>query len=144
PYHNSQRSNPRYLSHDDATRHQYVVRLPVHHDPPERTAAFGEERAYKQGHEALEGEGLFDAGLFRLTADVVPVVEDDAPGPEEIEHRADMDRDRLAGATHVFLGILGTQGCGLRYGQAARDVSSERVVRARLVRHDVRADPAPH
>src|SRR5438128_2117867 len=125
----SERFIPRELAQDDAVRLDDVVRVPGHRDPPERTAAFGEERADKQGHEALEGEGLFDAGLFRLTADVVPVVEDDAPGPEEIEHRADMDRDRLAGATHVFLGILGTQGCGLRYGQAARDVSSERVVR---------------
>src|SRR3989454_4273260 len=134
----------RELAQDDAVRLDDVVRIPGHRDPSERTAALREERADEQRHEALEGERVFDPGLFRLAADVVPVIEDDAPGPEEIEHRLDVDGNRLAGATHVLLGILGTQCGGFRNGQTARDVSSERVVGTRLVRHDIRTNPALH
>src|SRR2546428_360510 len=140
----SERLIARELAQDDAVRLDDVVRTPGHRDPSERTAALREERADEQRHEALEGERVFDAGLFRLTANVVPVVEDDAPGPEEIEHRLDVDGNRIAGATHVLLGILGTQCGGFRSGQTAVDVSSERVVGAGLVRHDVRTNLALH
>src|SRR5947209_8956032 len=134
----------RELSQDDAVRLDDVVRVARHRDPSERPAAFREQGTDEERDESLKGERILDAGFLRLSADVVPVVEHDAPRPEEVEHRPDVDSDRLARATDVFFRILRTQRVRLLDGKPSRDVSSERVVRARLVRDDVRPNLALH
>src|SRR5881296_2956217 len=134
----------RELPQDDAVCLDDVVRVPGHRDPAERPAAFREQRTDEERDESLKGERIVDAGFLRLAADIVPVVEHDAPGPEEVEHRPDVDSDRLARATDVLFRILRTQRVRLLDGKPSRDVSSERVVRARLVRDDVRPDLALH
>src|SRR2546422_4389389 len=83
----------RELPQDDAIRLDDVVRVPRHRDPPERPAAFREEGTDEERDESLKGERILDAGFLRLTADVVPVLEHDAPSPEEVEHRPDVSGD---------------------------------------------------
>src|SRR5439155_309352 len=100
---------PWELPQDHAVRLDDVFRVSRHRDPSERPTALREEGPDEERDESLKGECVLDAGLFRLAADVVPVVEHDAPGPEEVEHRPDVDGDRLARATHVFLRILRAQ-----------------------------------
>src|SRR5206468_5363653 len=134
----------REFPQDDAVRLDDVVGVPRHRDPPERPAALREEGTDEERDESLKRERILDAGFLRLPADVVPVVEHDAPGPKEVEHRPDVDRDRLARATDVFLRILRAQGVRVWDGKPTRDVSSERVVRARLVCYNVRPDLALH
>src|SRR5213593_3705800 len=134
----------REFPQDDAVRLDDVVRVPRYRDPSERPAAFCEEGTDEEWDESLKSKRIVNAGFLRLAADVVPVIEHDAPGPEEVEHRPDVDRNRLARATDVFLRILRAQGVRVWDGKPARDVSSERVVRARLVRHNIRPDLAFH
>src|SRR5438093_848158 len=134
----------REFPQDDAVRLDDIVRVPRYRDPSERPAAFCEEGTDEERDESLKRERILDAGFLRLAPDVVPVVEHDAPGPEEVEHRPDVDRNRLSRATDVFLRILRAQGVRVWDGKPARDVSSERVVRARLVRHNIRPDLALH
>ena len=54
-----------------------VVGIAGEHRPAERALALAEERPDVGGHEAGEVEGVLDAGLLRLGADVVAVVEGD-------------------------------------------------------------------
>src|SRR6266571_9046095 len=134
----------RKLPQDDAVRLDDVVRVPRHRDPSEWPAAFRKEGPDEERDESLKGERILDAGFLRLTADVVPVIEHDAPGPQEVEHRPHVDRDRLARATHIFLRIFRAQRVGVLDGKPAGDVSSERVVSARLVCYNVWPNLALH
>src|SRR3989454_11770082 len=134
----------RELPQDDAVRLDDVVRVTGHRDPSERPAAFRKEGTDEERDESLKGERILDAGFLRLTADVVAVIEHDAPGPEEVEHRPDVDGDRPARATDVFLGIFRAQRVGVLDGKPAGDVSSERVVSARLVCYNVWPNLAFH
>src|SRR5438093_1194456 len=127
----------REFPQDDAVRLDDIVRVPRHRDPSEWPAAFCEEGTDEERDESLKGERILDAGFLRLTADVVSVIEHNAPGPEEVEHRPDVDGDRLARATHIFLRIFRAQRVGVLDGKPAGDVSSERVVSARLVCYNV-------
>src|SRR3989442_591709 len=90
------------------------------------------------------GDATEPASRWSRVITIGPLSSPDATRPEEIEHRPDVDGDRLARATHVFFRILGTQRVCVSDGKPARDVSAERVMGARLVRDDVRSDPALH
>src|SRR2546427_5205064 len=128
----------RELPQDDAVCLDDVVRVARHRDPPERPAAFREQRTDEERDESLKGERIVDAGFLRLAADVVPVVEHDAPGPEEVEHRPDVDSDRLARATDVFFRIPRTQGARRLAGKPPGVESPARAGGARLVGGDAR------
>src|SRR5206468_6006689 len=106
----------REFPQDDAVRLDDVVRVPCYGDPSEWPAAFCEEGTDEEGDESLKGERILDAGFLRLAADVVPVIEHDAPGSEEVEHRPDVDRNRFPGSTHVFFRILRAQRVGVLDG----------------------------
>src|SRR5207247_9046290 len=98
------------------------------------------QRAEVQRDEPREGERVGDAGLTRLSPDVVPVIEDHAAGPEEIEHGPDVNRNRLAGPLQIFLRIASPKlGRGFD-GQTLWNIAAKRIVRACLVRHHVRSD----
>src|SRR5207247_1168616 len=115
-----------------------------HRDPSEWTPAFGEQGADVPRDKPLERERVGDAGLTRLSADVVPVIEDHASGPEEIEHGPDVNRNRLAGPLQIFLRIASPKlGRGFD-GQTLWNIAAKRIVRACLVRHHVRSDPPPY
>src|SRR5437667_1117643 len=135
---------PWELPQDHAVRLDDVFRVSRHRDPSERPTALREEGPDEERDESLKGECVLDAGLFRLASDVVPVVEHDAPGPEEVEHRSHVDRDRFARAADVLLRIVRTQGGRGLDCEPAGDVSAERVVCARLVRHDIGSNVAMH
>src|SRR5205807_3375238 len=75
---------------------------------------------------------------------VIPIIEDHATGPEEVEHRPDVNRDRLPGPLQIFLRIASPE-LGRRLDrQTLWNIAPERIVRARLVRHHVRSDPPPY
>jgi hypothetical protein len=97
-------------------------------DPAERTAALAELRSDERRHEARVIECVGDAGLLRLRAQVVPVVEDDRAGALEVEHRPDVGRHRATRAALVFVGEGGAQLQGVGQGHLVRDVATERVV----------------
>gem|GEM_PF-2226501 len=66
-----------------------------------------------------------------------------APGGLQVEHRLHLDGHRLLGPAHVLLGTSAPQLGGLGERQPTRDVSVQRVVRRRLVGHEIRNDVAP-
>ena len=119
-----------------------VCRLARQRDPAERPAPFGEERADVLGNESRIAEGIGEAGLLRLAAQVVAVVDGDRAVTLELDDRLAVSRDRSPRATDVFLRIAPTQ--LRRVGDARRDVAIERIVRARLIGHDVDAHFAAH
>src|SRR5207247_4044569 len=78
--------------------------------PAERPAALAELRPDVLRHEPRNAERVLDAGLHRLGADVVAVIEGDGPAALHLQHRADVDANGLDRAPDVFLGFFAPQG----------------------------------
>ena len=64
------------------------------HRPAERPLALAEERPDEERHEAADVESVGDAGLERLAAQVVAVVEGHGAAPIELQHGAHVGRHR--------------------------------------------------
>ena len=74
----------------------------------------------------------------------VAVVERLGAAPAERADRVDVREHGFADALQVVVGVRAPQRLGLLDGEPGRDVAVERVVRARLVRHDVDGRVASH
>ena len=72
-----------------------------------------------------------------LTSQVVAIIENIAPAPDELEHRLDVRDDRLARAPQVLVRIARAQRRRLLERQPGRDVARQRVVRRGLVGDEV-------
>ena len=88
-----------------------VGRVSGQHRPPERPDATTEERSDVRRDEARIREGVREAGVTGLPAQVVAVVEDVAACTGELGHRPDVRHDRLAREAEVRLRIALAQ-CG--------------------------------
>ena len=108
--------------------------------PPERTLAFAEQGADERRHEprVRVRAVVRQATELRARSQVVPVVEHDRPRFEEPHHRVDVARHGRVRALHVVVRVGGSKLRGFVQRHAGRHVSAERIVRAGLVRHDVR------
>ena len=114
-----------------------VGRVAGQRDPAERPAALAELRPDEGRHEARVVEGVGDAGLLRLGAQVVAVVEDDRAGALEGEHRPDVGGHRAARSPLVLVGQGGAQLEGVGERDLGRHVAAERVVGRGLVGDEV-------
>src|SRR5438552_2249065 len=97
-------------------------------DPSKRTFSFAEERAAILQHEPSNIEYLFDAGLFRLRANVVPIIESNRAALLQREHRIDVHRHRSHRALNVLVRIFRAQLQRFREGHSVRDIAVERVM----------------
>src|SRR5438309_10970692 len=118
-----------------------VLPITRERDPAEWPAAFAEARTDVLGHEPRVAERLREAGLLRLAPQVVAIVDRDSAGPPERDDRPRVPRDRAARLAYVAVRIARAQRVGV--GDAGGDVPVERVVRARLIGHDVDPNAAP-
>ena len=106
-------------------------------DPAEGTDAATEERPDIGRDEARVCECLIQAGSIRLTPQVVSIIENVTPHPDEIGHRPDVCHDRLGREPEVLLRIpLAKRRCLLE-GNLGGDVTGERVVSRGLVGDEV-------
>ena len=119
-----------------------VGRVAGERDPAERALALAEQRPDVGGDEAGVGEGVLVAVLLRDAAQRVAVVEGLGAVRAERADRVDVREHRLADARQVVVRVRGAQRVGLLEREAGGDVAVERVVRARLVGHDVDVDAA--
>ena len=99
--------------------------------------AAAEERPDVGGDEAREVEGMLEAGIARLGAQVVAVVEDVAAGVLQVEHRLHVPDGRLARPAHVLVGVRVAQRERVGELDARRHVAVQHVVRRGLVGHEV-------
>ena len=83
-----------------------VVRIPREHGPAEGADAAAEERPDIGRDKARVCERVLDACLLRLPPKVVAVIENIAPGPDELEHALDVARDRLRGSPQILVGVV--------------------------------------
>ncbi len=111
--------------------------------PAERALALAEERPDELRHEPREVEGVRDARVLGLRADVVAVVEGDGAGLLEREHRPDVVRHGGHGPANVVVGIRAAEHGRLLDGHAGGDVAVQGVVRGGLVRDRVEPLAAP-
>ena len=103
-----------------------------------------EQRSDVLGHETGDRERVGHTGVTRFGADVVAVVERNGPGGLEGEHRSHVRRDARARAPHIVIRRSASQCGGGGERQAGGDIAVQRIVRRRLVRHDVGLEAAPH
>ncbi len=121
-----------------------VLGIAGEHRPAEGPLALAEQRPDEQRHEAADVEGLGDAGLLRLPAQVVAVVEGDGAALLQLA----ASRARAPPSTPYE---RRTYSCGSRprssrasaNGSPVRHVPFERVVRRGLVGEHVGGDAAP-
>ena len=73
---------------------------------------------------------------------VVPVVERDGAGRLEVHHRIDVGGHARVRTPDVVVGVVASERRRLVQRESARDIPTERVVRARLVGDDVGPPPA--
>ena len=105
--------------------------------PPERPHPSAEERPDIGRDEARVCEGVTQASSKGLTSQVVAIIENVAPHPDELDHGADVRDDRFGRESEVLGGIALTERRRLLERHFRRDVAGERVVRRRLIRHEV-------
>ena len=72
-----------------------------------------------------------------LTSQVVAIIENIAPHPDELDHRPHVRHDRLARELEVALGVAGAERRSLLEGHLRGDVARQRIVRRRLVGDEV-------
>ena len=106
-------------------------------DPAERSATLAELRPDERGHEARVVEGIGDARLERLGAQVVSVVERDRARRLEGEDRPDVVCHRAHRAPQVLVGLRGPQRDGIVQRDLRGNVAGQRIVRRGLVGDDV-------
>ena len=111
-------------------------------DPAERSLALAEEGADVLRHESANLEGIADAGLDGLRADVVAVVKHDRAALLPRAHGGDVRAHAADRAALVVGRIAGAQTRRLTQREAGRHVADEWVVRRGLVGHDVGQEPA--
>jgi hypothetical protein len=119
-----------------------VLRIAGERRPSERPLALAEQRPDVLGHEARDVERVGHAGLTRLRADVVAVVEGNRAPVLEHQHGAHVRGHRRHGSRDVVLGIAIAQPVRFVERHAVRDVAVQRIVCRRLVGQDVRRDAA--
>ncbi len=113
--------------------------------PPERPLPFAEQRSDERRHEPRVGV----RAIVRQPADlgartqVVPVVEHHRAAVQEPDHRAHVLGHRDVGAALILRGVGGPQRGGLGEREPGRHVAAERIVRARLIGHDVGLPTTP-
>ena len=112
-------------------------------DPAERADAAGEQRPQVAGHEALDVEGVVDAELLGVHAQVVAVLEDDGAGALEAQQRRHLCGDGAPGE------LLERRRVAVALGRPAferdlrRQVARPQVVCRRHVGGDARDDALP-
>ena len=119
-----------------------VRRIAREGGPAERALPLAEEWPDVERDEADDLERVRDAGLDGARPQVVAVVERDGAAPLEGEHRPHVRPHRPDRAPPVFVGVGGAEAERLRVRKAVRNVAIQLVVRGRLVRQDIRDDPA--
>ncbi len=119
-----------------------VVGIARERRPAERPLSCAEQRTDVLGHEAGNVERVGDACLLGLRADVVPVVERHGAACPQREHGADVVGHRRHRSRDVLLRTPFAQPRGFVQADASRHISIQRVVRRRLVRQNIRRDPA--
>ena len=112
--------------------------------PAKRPLPLAEERPDVFRHEAGNRERVRHAGVARFGPDVVAVVEGDRTPFLQVEHRLHVGRNARARAPHIVVGRGAPQLGRLGGTEAGGDVAVQRVVRRRLIRHDVRREAAAH
>ena len=103
-----------------------VGRVARQRRPAERATALAELRPDERGHEPRVVEGVGDAGLLGLGAQVVAVVEDDRARSLEGEHRPDVVGHRGARPALVLVRLGRAQGRARRRGRSPRARSPPR------------------
>ena len=126
---------------DGAVGRGDVVRVARQCDPPEWAAPLAELRPDERWDEARVVEGIGDARLLGLGAQVVPVVEDDGAGSPEVEHRPDVGGHGATRSALVLVGEGGSQLQRVREGHLVGHVAAQRVVGGRLIRDQVERLP---
>src|SRR5439155_2997131 len=109
-------------------------------DPAKWPAPFAKKRTNIFGNKPGYMERILYAGLFRLRADIVPVIESDRAFLLQSEHGIDVNGHRVHRPIDVLLGFFCTQSeCVLEW-HSVRHVPIQRVVRAGLVSENIRND----
>ena len=83
-----------------------VLRIAAQRHPTERTFPFAKKRTDVFRNEPGNVERIFNTGLLRLGANVVPVIERDRAFLLQREHRFDVHGHRLHRLFNVLVGIL--------------------------------------
>ena len=119
-----------------------VVGIARERGPAEGPGARAEERPHVGLDESGVGEGALEAAGPSLGAQAVAVVEDLGAALLELDHRGAVRRHRGARALDVALRVALAQLGRVGEREPIGHVAAERVVRARLVGHDVGHDAA--
>ena len=121
-----------------------VLRVAGQRRPSERTLAFAKQRPDVFRHEARNVERFGHAGLPRLGAEVIAVVERHRTTRSQHEHGAHVCGDGCHRSRDVVRRVAFAQPRGFIEAHPVRDVAVQRVVRGRLVRQHIRRHPASH
>ena len=123
-------------------RDEEVVRIARQRRPAKRSASFAEKRTDEERHEAADVERILHAGLQRLTAQVVAVVERDRAAALQLQHRAHVAGHRVVRKLDVRVRAAVAH----RQRRVVRDsggnVAIQLVVRRGLIGEDVGNDVA--
>src|SRR5688500_5062826 len=124
----------RLISSDD------ISRVSGEGDPSERPASLAKKRTYVCRHEAGKRIRVLYASLMGQGTDIIAVVEHHCTGLLKRQHGLNVSGYRIKRALRVLYGLLSAQCGGFLQRETGRDVSVERIVRRRLIRHDIRDD----
>src|SRR4029453_18744319 len=116
-----------------------VRRVTGQRRPSEGPHSAAEERSDIGRNEARVCERVLYARLIGLTTEVVAIIENVAPCPDELEQPLDVQRDRGPRPPQVLLGIAGAERRSRIDVEPLRHVSGQRVVSGGLVGHEVEA-----
>jgi hypothetical protein len=125
-------------------RDRDVLGITAERDPAEGPLSFAEEGPHVRRHEAGDVERALDAHVLGVSADVVAVVAAERAALDHREHRAHLLGHAFLRARDVACGIALAERRRLVEREAARHVAHERIVRGRLLGHEVGRDVALH
>ena len=111
--------------------------------PAKRAFAFAEQRPNKRGHKAGIIERILHARIKGALPQVVAVIKHDRAALLKFQHRLHVPRHRRARSPRKLIGIALAQFIRFFQRHSMRNVI-QRIVRGRLIRHDIRHDAAQH
>src|SRR5947209_16799047 len=122
-----------------------VTRISGQRHPSEWSSSFGKHRADVGRDETGKVISVLYASLISHRADIVSVIKRDGTALLHIQHRLDVDRHGLNRPLGVTLRIAFAEFGSSLERQAERNISVQRIVRARLIRQYIRnASAADH
>src|SRR4029077_15732786 len=109
-------------------------------NPAEWTASFTKERPDVFWNETGNIECVLDAGLFRLSSNVVSIIKSHCAFSLQREHRLDMNAHRMHGALDIFVWIFRSERERVLERYSVWNVAVQRVMRAGFIGEKIRND----